>query len=98
MNFEIHIYLGSACVTEKSKHKYPIGEKHAFLLYLKQEEKSGYNPIEAEEIIAELGFNNIEFSKVGKVSPDKIGHGDKKEYYDNAIESGFTFILYKDPM
>lgn len=98
MNFEVHLYLGSAIITEKSKHTYPIGEKHAFLFYLKQEEKSEYNPLEAEDIITELGFSNIEFSKVGKVSPDKIGDGDKNEYYDNAVESGSTFILYEDPM
>lgn len=98
MNFEIHLYLGSAIITEKSKHSYPIGEKHAFLFYLKQKEKSEYNPLEAEDIITKLGFSNIEFSKVGKVNSDKIGNGDKKEYYDNAVASGSTFILYEDPI
>ncbi|WP_316838326.1 hypothetical protein [Pedobacter nutrimenti] len=98
MSFEIHIYLGSACITEKSKHKYPVGEKHAFLFYLKQDKNSEYAPLQAEDIIAELGFSNIEFSRVGKVSPDRIEHGDKKDYYDNAIEQGSTFVLYEDPM
>jgi len=98
MNFEIHIYLGSACIAEESNHNYPTGEKHAFLFYLKEDENSEYKPSKAEDIIVDLGFNKIEFSRIGKLSPDKIGNGDKKEYYDNAIESGSTFILYKDPM
>jgi hypothetical protein len=35
---------------------------------------------------------------LGKVSPDRIGNGDKKDYYDNAIEHGSTFVLYEDPL
>ena len=46
--------------------------------------------MEAEDIFAERGFSNIEFSKVGKVSPDRVRQGDKKEYYDNAVKSGYT--------
>jgi hypothetical protein len=98
MTFEIHIYLGTACITEKSSYKYPVGEKHAFLFYLKEDENSEYNQFKAEEIITNLGFNEIEFSKVGRLSPDKVGVGDKKKHFNNAVKSGSTLVLYRDPI
>ncbi|WP_316743849.1 hypothetical protein [Pedobacter antarcticus] len=96
MNFEIHIYLGSACISENSTRKYPLGERHAFLFYLREEEYSEYNVDKAEDRVAELGFDQIEFSRVGKLDSNRIYTEEKKEYYDNAIESGSTFIFYTD--
>jgi hypothetical protein len=98
MDHEIHIYVGTACISKKSSYKYPIGEKHAFLFYLKEKDNSEYNPAKAKKLISNRGFDEIEFSRAGKVSLEKIGTGDNKEYYDNAVTTGSTFILYTDPI
>lgn len=98
MLFEIHQYVGSACIAEESDSEYPVGEKHAFLFYLKESKDSEYNLVKAEEIIADFGFDQIEFSRMGKLNPARAVVGEMKEYYDNAIESGSTFILYEDPI
>ncbi len=98
MIYEVHIYMGTACITKRSQYKYPVGERHAFLFYLKEGENSEFNQIKAEKIIANLGLDEIEFSKAGKVSSDKIKTSQNKEYYDQAIESGSTLVLYTDPI
>lgn len=98
MIFEVHMYLGVACVTDKASYDYPIGEKHAFLFYLKEDKNAEYNPDRAEELISKLGFDKIEFSKAGKLDPDRVVGSDKEEYYDHAMKSGSSFVLYEDPM
>jgi hypothetical protein len=98
MLYEIHIYLGAGCITEKYSHKYPVGERHAFLLYLKADSNSEYNLIAAEDIVISLGLNEIEFSKVGKLSPEKVNDDEKREYYHNAMKTGSTLIVYSDPI
>jgi len=98
MENEIHIYIGSACVGEKSNLQYPIGERHPFLLYLRADKNSEYNAIEAETVIADIGLDEIEFTKVGKLSPEKVNNDEKREYYKNAIERGATLIVYSDPI
>jgi hypothetical protein len=32
MDSEIHNYLGYGCIEEKSNYKYPVAERHPFLL------------------------------------------------------------------
>ena len=98
MVYEVHIYLGAGCITEKSSYKYPIGEKHAILFYLREGKDSEYNPINAEEIISNHGLDNIEFSKMGKATHDKAINGNNREYYLNALENGSSLVLYRDPI
>lgn len=98
MAYEVHIYSGTACITEKSSYKYPVGEKHPILLYLREEENSEYDPIEAEQIVSNLGLDNVEFSRMGKVSHDKATISNNKEYYHNALKSGSSLVLYTDPI
>lgn len=98
MAFEMHIYKGTGCITEKSKSGYPIGEKHAILLFLKEDENSDYNLIKAEETAFKTGLDQVEFSKSGKVSPDKIAGNTNEDAYNSAVELGSALILYSDPI
>ncbi len=98
MDYEIHIYLGTACIAEESAHKYPVGEKHAILFYLKEAKDSEYNHSKAKEIVTNLGFDKVEFTKAGKLHPDKMVTDEQKRNYENAMESGSTLILYTEPI
>lgn len=98
MESEIHLYLGSGCIEKVSNYKYPLGERHAFLLYLKADVGSEYDQANAEKAVFDLGINEIEFTKVGKLSLEKLGDSEKTEYYNNALETGSTLVLYSDPI
>jgi len=98
MSHEIHIFLGTVCIAEESTQKYPAGEKHAILFYLKEAKDSEYNHYKAKEIITKQGFDNVEFTKAGKLHPDKMATDEQKRNYENAIESGSTLILYTEPI
>lgn len=98
MAFEMHLYIGTARATDKSNSVYPIGEKHAILLFIKEDVNSEYDSIKAEEIVVSTGWDNIEFTRCGKVSEDKIaGNSNEDSYYD-AVESGSSLIIYGDPI
>jgi hypothetical protein len=96
MNFEIHIYIGTAEIEGNSSYNYPAGEKHAILLYLMENVNSNYNQTKAEETVAKKGFRNIEFTRVGKLTPEKVLNSEQKKYYENAIRNGSTLIVYAD--
>ncbi|WPU94150.1 hypothetical protein SNE25_01255 [Mucilaginibacter sabulilitoris] len=98
MEYEIHLFSGTACITEAATYKYPVGEKHAFLFFLRENKNSEYDSLKAEGLIISCGLNKIEFSREGKVSQEKAENSDKKKYYDAAIESGSALILYSDPI
>lgn len=98
MPHEIHIYLGAASITSKSNYEYPEGEKHAFLLYLKARKDSEFDYNLAEDVVINEGLTDIEFSKAGKLDKNKVNNQEKLEYYNNAIKTGSTLILYSEPI
>jgi hypothetical protein len=98
MEQEVHIYSGSGCITEKSISSYPVGQRHAFLFYLKENKNSELNWEKAEDKIMDAGINDIEFSRAGKVAPEKITTDEKREIYNNTLKSGSSLILYCDPV
>ncbi|GAA3974497.1 hypothetical protein [Mucilaginibacter dorajii] len=98
MEYEVHAYLGTVCIGNDLSDKYTVGEKRAILFYLKADEGSSYDEIKAEDMIINLGFVNVEFSKIGKISHEKASVGSNKEYYYDAIEFGSALVLYTDPI
>nr|WP_294945646.1 hypothetical protein [uncultured Mucilaginibacter sp.] len=98
MAYEVHLYLGTALIGEKSNYDYAVGEKHAFLFYLRADVDADYDELEAESIIENAGLDNVEFSRVGKVSPEKAASSEKKQFIDSAIKTGSCIVLYGEPI
>jgi hypothetical protein len=98
MEYEVHAYLGTVYIGEELSEKYPVGEKRAIMFYLRSDKNSEYDENKAENMVFDLGFVNIEFSKVAKISPEKVILGSNKEYYYKALESGAALVLYSDPL
>jgi hypothetical protein len=98
MDYEIHIYLGTACIAERSTYNYPVGEKHPILFYLREDKDSEYNDLKAKQIVTNLAFDKVEFTKVGKLSLYKLKTDEQKRNYESAIKSGSALVLYSEPV
>jgi hypothetical protein len=98
MEYEVHAFLGTVYIGERLSENYPMGEKRGILFYLRADKDSEYDENKAENKIIDLGFVNIQFSKVAKVSPEKVALSSNKEYYYEALESGAALVLYSDPL
>lgn len=98
MEYEVHAFLGTVCIGDALSHKYNVGEKRAILFYLKTDEGSDYNEVKATAMITELGFDNVEFSKIGKINHEIASTGSNKECYYDALNSGSALVLYSDPL
>ncbi|MBE9584666.1 hypothetical protein IM792_09435 [Mucilaginibacter sp. JRF] len=98
MHHEIHIYLGSGRIGKLSRYKFPVGEKHSFLLYLKAAINTDLDLTDAEKAVANYGLYEIEFSKFGKISPDRVNDDETRDNYNNAMATGSTLIVYSDPI
>ena len=97
MDNEIHLFLGSGCITTESKTTYQVGDRHPILLYLKQPKNSEFDETKANKLVNESGLNQIEFSKAGVLDISKVTDKNK-EYYDSAMRVGSTLIIYSDPI
>lgn len=97
MQNEVHIFLGTAIIAEDHTSNYPIGEKHAILLFLREDIGSEYNLTRAKEIIRSCKLKMPEFTKIGRLDPNRIS--DKhRDCYKEALESGSALVLYADPI
>lgn len=93
--YEVHIFLGKGRII--GDLNYPIGEVHAFIFYLRQIKDNDYDLDNAEEIINEIGIDQIEFSKMGKLDKSKINDNNRIPY-ENTLKKGSSIIIYTDPI
>jgi NADH dehydrogenase FAD-containing subunit len=98
VEYEVHLYSGTACITQKSTHNYPVGEKHAILLYLRAERGSEYDERKAEKLVTGAGLTGVEFSRVGKISLERVALSENKKYFDTALKNEFSLIVYSEPI
>lgn len=92
------MFTGQACITEVYTGNYPIGEKHAFILYLKTIQQSKYDWEKAIQTVENLGFDNVDITRAGMADSDKIRGSSNEEYYTDALSKGSAFVLYTDPV
>ena len=57
-----------------------------------------YDLAMADQFIGGAGLDEIEISRSGKVDPLKINNLEKQENFDNAVEAGYTLIVYSNPI
>jgi len=96
MDYEMHIYLGTACIAKGSPHNYPVGEKHPILFYLREYKDSEYNESKAKQIVTNLALDKVEFTRVGKLSLDRLKTDEQKRNYESAMELGSALVLYTE--
>ena len=99
-NMRVRIFLGLANADKGNIQNYPVGERHAFILYMLQEVDEEPNWQAAEDFLAKSHWSNIELTKTGLI-PDGGPKNKSKpfpEMYENAINKGQSLLIYSDPV
>jgi hypothetical protein len=93
--YEIHVFCGTA--TAKAGGKFPPGERHAFLLFLRQFRESDFDWAVAEDFMSTNGWDDPDFQQAGKVGPGSELEG-VEDMYQGALSDGGSIIIYSDPL
>ncbi len=98
MAFVVHLFLGTVTAGPKKADKFTLGNRHAFLLYLRADKNSDYDEGKAKEIIEDHGWLNVTFSKAGTADPNSVKKPDQKFYCADALEKGSALVIYDEPV
>ena len=95
---EIILFLGTARANEANLHGYPPGEKHALLVFLRQEKGSVPNWSKATTALEQKGWSDIALSEPRPIATEALGsvHPDALASYEDAIEEGFAVLVFSE--
>lgn len=96
MKEEVHVFLAEASALDGNVSGYPKGERHAMLVFLNQNENTEHDWENAENIIKEAKWNDIEISKAGTLSSEGLNGKDQKfiDSYESALFKGSAILIY----
>ena len=96
---EIRTYLGVAMASEGNSQEYPVGERHAFNLFMSQEAGTEPNWELAESTILNECWCEIELRKTGVLSQKKATSSEEPfpAMYKHALENGSALLFYREP-
>ena len=96
---EINLFLGIAAVAKGNELDYPIGERHAFLVFSRQPGGSEPDWNLAESHVQRAGWSDIEFEKASTLDPSALDlEPSARASYDAAMANGSAIIVYSDPV
>jgi len=93
---EIILFLGTATADEDNPHGYSAGEKHAVLLFLRQDKGSAPNWSNAEDELEKKGWSDIVLSEASPIAPETLNsvHSDALGSYEDAVKDGFAALVF----
>ena len=96
---EIHLFFGIASAGQNSKLGYPVGERHAILVFLRQPANTEPDWEQARSYVEGAGWNRVDLQKASKVDPKTLDNNpDGKKAYEEAMSNGKAIIVYSDPV
>ena len=98
---EIMIFLGDGCAGENNKFRYPVGEKHPLLGFLRQHKGSAPDFETVTNEVEKLGWKNVNFNRASTLTNVEVlnsMHPSASSSYEEAVNSGFAVIVYSDPI
>lgn len=75
---------------------YPVGEKHAFLAFLRQPAGSDHNWDEAQALLVAESWGSISFGRAGTLGPESTVSAEMDEMRKAALANGGSVIIYSD--
>lgn len=91
---EIHMFLAVArCATEG---RYPVGEHHPMLVFIRQEPATDHDFNAAELAALRGGWTEIDFTRAGTLPPEAAQQTDEPfaSCYAEAVAKGYALMVY----
>jgi hypothetical protein len=94
----IHVFNADA-TARPGNDRYPAGQRHALLLFIRQSAESEYDWRDAERVVSEAGWGDIEMRKAGRLDlePTATDQTLRGAHQDAAV-TGRSIVVYEDPI
>lgn len=97
--YRIHLFVGTAVSGEGNEFAYPSGERHAFLLFSRQDikdEEHDWNL--AEQHLCNRGWERVDIERGGFLHPEQLNDSAQhlKNGYEEALTIGSALVVYFD--
>ena len=99
--YEIALFLGQATAEVENGQGYAPGDRHAVVVFLRQEKGAAPDFALAERELSHRGWAKITFSKaVHGFSVENLNsvHPHAGSSYEDALLNGFAAIVFSDPI
>lgn len=95
MSFEIHMYM--AVARAETTEKYPAGERHPVLVFLRQREHAEHDFSAAESVASEAGWAEVDFTKAGILPAEAEETMEEvfRSHYRAALNVGKSLLVYE---
>ena len=97
---QVHIFIGSAAAGPTNRYSYPEGERHAVLIFSRQEEGTDFDWEEATGLATGRGWHDVEIKRGGIVDPGTFDDTTQHlaSAYEEALSEGNAMFVYSDPI
>lgn len=96
----VHVFIGSAAAGPTNHFSFPVGERHAILVFSLQEEGIDFDWNEAMRLATARGWNDVDIKRGGIVGPEFMDESTQHlvPAYEEANSSGSSMFVYTDPI
>ena len=97
-HYEIHMFAAVARMAADGR--YPAGEQHPLLVFVRQAPGTDHDFDTAEDIANRNGWTDVDFTKAGTL-PDDAGENHVEPFhgcYMDAVDKGEAILVYDTPV
>jgi hypothetical protein len=97
---DIYLLMATGTAAKSDHHSYPAGERHALLLFNRQDDmaKVDYNLVAERGRAA--GWVNVRVEQVAVINKASMAGKDEicRQAYEDAVADGFHVVVFTDPL
>ena len=98
--FDVHLFQAIARASAATSGAYRPGDRHAMLIFVRQDRGTEHNWAGAEDGAREAGWFEISINRAGTLSAENLnGKGEGfMGAFEHAMNGGCGLIVYADPV
>src|SRR4029077_18004937 len=97
---EVIIFLGEATAQAGNSLSYPVGQRHAALLFMRQEHGTSPDWPQAKAELERKGWSDVDLAKASPISVEALSsvHPHALASYEDATKDGFSVLIFSEPI
>lgn len=95
---DVMLFLGEAVAEAENSLHYPAGQKHAAIVFLRQESGSAPDWPRAAAELERKGWSDVNLAKASPVSVEALDsvHPHASASYEDALKDGFAVLIFSE--
>jgi hypothetical protein len=95
--YDVNLFFGTAAAMAGNQHSYPVGERHALLVFSRQPKGTEPDWLAAESIVTSKGWLDVQLQQASTVDPSTLDvEPDARPSYEQALTDGWALIVFSE--